>query len=83
MPLPLKVKSKMRERLFVDRYRAKVTVSDVSGNRSDMFNPNVSTVPQCSQEFFPFKVASAESYFVLCKVIHLNWVVSLISCLNS
>lgn len=50
-----KVKAKMRETLFVDRYRANVTMSDISGNRSDKFNPNVSVGPQCSQEFFPFK----------------------------
>lgn len=66
MPLPVKVKAKMRERLFVDRYRAKVTVTDVSGNRSDMFNPDVSTGPKWSQEFFPFKVATAESCCLLC-----------------
>lgn len=39
--------------------------SDVSGNRSDKFNPNVSTRPKCSQEFFPFKAAAAESYCIL------------------
>lgn len=66
MPLLVKVKAKIRETLFVDLYRAKVTVSDVSGNRSDEFNPNVSTGPKCSQEFFPFKVATAESHCMLC-----------------
>lgn len=62
MPSPVKVKTKMRETLFVDRHRAKVTASDVPGNRSDTFNPNVSTGPECSQEFFPFQVATAESH---------------------
>ena len=55
---------------------AKVTVSDVSGNRSDTFNPDVSTGPKCSQEFFPFKVAPAESYCLLCSVIYPDSVLS-------
>ncbi len=69
MSLPLKVKAKMREPLFVDGNRAKVTMSDISGSTSDKFNPNVSAGPQCSQEFFPFKGATAESS-CLCYVIH-------------
>lgn len=83
MPLPVKVRAKVREALFVDRYRAKVTASDISGNRSDKFNPNVSAGPQCSQEFFPFRVATADSHRVLCYVIHLDCAVSIISCFNN
>lgn len=60
----VKVKVKMRS-LFVEEHRAKVTESDVSGSRSDKFNPNVSTGPKCSQEFFPFKAATAESCCML------------------
>lgn len=51
MPLLVKVKGKNgngTETLFVEQYKAKVKVTDVSGNRSDKFNPNVSTGPKMS-----------------------------------
>lgn len=67
MPSPMKVRAKMRETLFVDCCRANVTVSDFSANRSDEFNPNVSTRPQRSQEFFPLQ--SCHCWVILCFVL--------------
>lgn len=48
----------MSDILFVDWYRATVKESDVFGNGSDTFNPNVSTGPECSQEFFLLSLLS-------------------------